>query len=95
MESLNRRQKDNRRRRARKRQRDKLLAQQGNRCAECSLPMLLDSPFDRPDSVTIDHVIPMSAGGSNKRENMELVHTRCNYARNRRHMLARQARRSP
>lgn len=61
-----------------------LLRRQGNVCAECGSPMILEWPADGrclPDTATIDHVVPRALGGSNKLKNLELVHSRCNQNR--------------
>lgn len=65
-----------------------VLKRQGNICAECGKPMRIEfigtgiSHGDRP---TIDHIKPLSEGGSNRLENLELVHSHCNKTRDKRY----------
>jgi 5-methylcytosine-specific restriction endonuclease McrA len=47
-----------------------LNKKQNNKCALCGKPM--------GEDMTVDHMIPVSKGGSNKRENLQLVHEMCN-----------------
>jgi hypothetical protein len=47
-----------------------LNIKQNNKCALCGKRM--------GEDMTIDHIIPVSKGGSNKRENLQLVHIECN-----------------
>jgi 5-methylcytosine-specific restriction endonuclease McrA len=49
-----------------------LLAVPNPRCGICG------APIDNPDTVTIDHIIPLSKGGTNHRYNVQLAHGRCN-----------------
>jgi 5-methylcytosine-specific restriction endonuclease McrA len=54
-----------------------LRARDGNDCWLCGKP-LGGSPGG---SITLDHVIPRSKGGSNTLDNLRLAHRRCNHRR--------------
>lgn len=51
----------------------KARARQEN-CMLCGMYM---NPRDR----TIDHILPLSVGGTNRHTNLQVVHTRCNMAK--------------
>ena len=48
-----------------------LLKQQKGKCNWCKLP------FQEEEKLEEDHIIPVKAGGSNKRENFQLLHRHC------------------
>ena len=50
---------------------DNLLNTSDRRCALCGKPL-------RPDEATVDHIIPISRGGTNKPENLRCVCEACN-----------------
>ena len=50
---------------------------QGGLCAYCDTPMDMNS-CNRPNSPTIDHIIPKSAGGCESRFNKVCVCKQCN-----------------
>ena len=61
-----------------------LWAAQSGRCALCGTPMLRNR-FEAPHArvwakqrATIDHVIPRSKGGTDRPDNLQLAHARCN-----------------
>lgn len=56
-----------------KRRRKYLRELQGGKCAICAQKLGAD--------VHIDHIVPLAAGGSNRRSNLQLVHPACNYAK--------------
>ena len=61
-----------------------LWARQSGLCALCGTPMLRNR-FDAPHArvwakqrATIDHVIPRSKGGTDRPDNLQPAHARCN-----------------
>lgn len=59
-----------------------LIARFGRYCAECNELILGEhSSKANQDGPSIDHVVPMSAGGGHVWSNVELVHLRCNVKR--------------
>lgn len=55
-----------------------LLVRDGGECAYCGRPFGTGLPFSRP---TIDHVVPVSRGGTNALTNLVLACKPCNYAK--------------
>lgn len=53
-------------------QKIKLLARDGTRCFLCN--------DELGEDITVDHLIPLVAGGTNHLSNMALMHEKCNYA---------------
>lgn len=47
-------------------------------CSICSKPMNFTTSNKDPEYVSVDHIIPMSAGGAHKEDNVRLVHMKCN-----------------
>ncbi|TFV48268.1 HNH endonuclease [Bradyrhizobium niftali] len=61
----------------------KLFKKQEGKCYLCGAEMKLPIDFSErnvrdPLEATIDHVIPRSLGGSNKKENIKAAHAECN-----------------
>ena len=55
------------------------LLQTQDRCAICGKPIDKTIKTPHPDSPEVDEIIPVSKGGSPiKRDNVQLVHRRCN-----------------
>ena len=50
-------------------------------CAYCGLPIDFSAPPDAPLSFTVDHVVPVAAGGSDMMENLVGAHRACNRAK--------------
>lgn len=55
-----------------------LLARDGDSCAICSRPVDMSLPYPDQMSSSVDHVIPLAAGGPNTPENCALAHLGCN-----------------
>lgn len=47
-------------------------------CSICGLPINYDIPSPNPWSFTVDHVIPITSGGTSDIENLAPAHRRCN-----------------
>lgn len=62
-----------------------LFRKQGGLCALCGGPMRPNG--DEPDSITLDHVLPRSRGGSNHINNLQGAHKLCNTRRGNRPIL--------
>lgn len=56
----------------------KLLKRDGDRCALCTLPLQMDGDPRSDLYWSIDHILPISKGGSHTWENVQLVHRICN-----------------
>ena len=52
--------------------RNHLIEKNGNICSLCT------KPFTTMKDVTLDHVIPVSKGGDDEVENLQLAHFHCN-----------------
>lgn len=61
-----------------KRMRPAILARDGSVCHICRTAIDLALRFPHPLSLTIDHFIPISAGGSDEMENLRPAHLSCN-----------------
>lgn len=53
----------------------------GFRCHLCRKKVRMSLSGMHPDGPTIDHLVPISAGGLDERKNVALAHRRCNCAR--------------
>ena len=58
-----------------------LLARDGNRCGICSQRIDMRREWPHPRSASVDHLVPVSVGGSDELANLRLVHLSCNCAR--------------
>ena len=61
--------------------RDAVIARFGRRCYLCSRDVVAPTVPFTPESLTIDHVIPVSAGGTDDIDNLRAVHLACNVAK--------------
>lgn len=61
-----------------KRLRPRLLARYDGRCGICGRAIDLTLPSPHPGSLTIDHIHPLSAGGSDDEANLWPAHRLCN-----------------
>ena len=59
----------------------RMVERTGQPCAYCGLPIDLNAPKSAPLSFTVDHVVPVSAGGSDRMDNLVPAHYRCNIAK--------------
>ncbi len=58
----------------------RVLASHGDRCYICGLTVLTSLPKESERSATLDHVVPLSKGGSlTGLHNLRLVHKNCNH----------------
>jgi 5-methylcytosine-specific restriction endonuclease McrA len=55
-----------------------MFRQQKGRCKYCRVPMTWDYSLT---GVTVDHVVPLSRGGRNRRDNIVLACRKCNQAK--------------
>jgi hypothetical protein len=53
----------------------------GGRCAICHRKVSLTIRWPAPLSATLDHILPLSAGGDHTIDNLRLAHLRCNLHR--------------
>lgn len=58
-----------------------LIERDGGFCRLCGLPIDIRKHGNRPDAVSIDHILPVSRGGTNTLDNLQLAHLACNHAR--------------
>lgn len=61
--------------------RERLLKLRGNRCHICGRLIDLKLSGMHPMGFTIDHLLPVSRGGTNEISNLHVAHRRCNTAR--------------
>ena len=54
-----------------------LLKRQKGKCNHCGLY------FKEGDSLELDHIIPKSNGGTNRRDNLQLLHKHCHHDKTR------------
>lgn len=58
-----------------------LFEQCGGICPECTKKMSLNNPRARNSYMTIDHIVPLSKGGTNNLGNLRGLCAKCNVAR--------------
>lgn len=61
-----------------RRLRHKVFSRDGWVCQLCGDPVNRKARWPSPDSVTIDHIIPVSKGGTHDERNLQCAHARCN-----------------
>jgi len=47
-------------------------------CGVCGEAILLTDKYPHPQSMTLDHIVPLSAGGAHAKYNIQLAHWICN-----------------
>jgi 5-methylcytosine-specific restriction endonuclease McrA len=72
-------------RRARKRDafiarvsRQEIVERDGGKCGICGKPVALDKLIPHPKAPTLDHIVPLSLGGTHEPRNVQLAHYVCN-----------------
>lgn len=58
-----------------------LIKEHGDTCCWCQKVCLLDVDPQHPDRATVEHLVPRSKGGSNRRENLRVACYACNHKR--------------
>lgn len=61
-----------------------MIRQEASASHQLGLPVICcicGQLIDISQRVTIEHVTPISAGGSNRRDNLGPAHTRCNFGK--------------
>ena len=58
-----------------------VVATYGHVCHLCRGPIPQDLPADHPLSLTLDHLVPRSRGGTDELDNLRPAHRRCNLRR--------------
>lgn len=54
----------------------------GGRCQRCNKPVRTKGDPRHPLYANLDHIVPLSKGGSTTRENIQLLCRKCNFAKN-------------
>lgn len=60
---------------------EELRAEQGDQCAYCPKQMLFGVREYHPDKASLDHVVPLSRGGTHTRDNAVLACLECNMSK--------------
>lgn len=55
-----------------------VIERDGGICQLCSNPVDMALPYPHPKAATLDHIVPVSAGGSHDLSNLQLAHMDCN-----------------
>lgn len=58
-----------------------VIAHGGLVCGICAEPVDMDVKWPDPFSPSLDHIVPLSRGGSHVLENCQLAHLRCNISK--------------
>lgn len=56
-----------------------LVERDGVECGICGVPVNMDARYPAPDCATVDHIIPVSLGGTHDEDNLQLAHWSCNH----------------
>lgn len=60
---------------------DAIYERDGWRCGICGCKVDSDLPYPHSMSVSLDHIIPLSLGGSHTKDNVQCAHLRCNISK--------------
>jgi hypothetical protein len=60
---------------------NKLYFQHNGKCAICLQPIDTGIRYPAPESYSIDHIVPLAKGGSERIENLQPAHLSCNIAK--------------
>lgn len=60
---------------------DGIAERDGFRCRLCHRRVRMDLRAPHPRSPSIDHIVPLAAGGDDTRTNVQLAHLSCNMAK--------------
>jgi len=63
-----------------------IFARDGHRCHLCGKKIRPDLRWPHPQSGTLDHLVPLSRGGTDEAANVKAAHARCNTSKNTRAM---------
>lgn len=67
-----------------------IFERDGGMCQICKKPVRLDREFPHPLSPSLDHILPISKGGTHEPRNVQLTHWICNHRKgNRGHVQLR------
>lgn len=58
-----------------------LADRDGLDCGLCGKPVNMESRYPAPDSASVDHIIPVSLGGTHDEDNLQLTHWKCNHSK--------------
>lgn len=61
--------------------RDAVAKRDGYRCGICSRKVDMARQWPHPLSPSLDHIVPLSAGGGHEMANVQLAHLRCNVSK--------------
>lgn len=61
--------------------RSKLYFRDKGLCQICNQPVLIDVAYPDPQCLSIDHIVPISKGGTSSIKNLQITHLRCNLAK--------------
>ena len=69
---------------------DSILERDDYKCRYCGVGVRCDVDALAPNKATIDHIVPLSAGGSNKESNLVTACWQCNESKGKTLLLATQ-----
>jgi 5-methylcytosine-specific restriction endonuclease McrA len=55
------------------------------RCLHCNAPLVVFETGPQPSTVTLEHIVPRTAGGTDALDNLALACPRCNHGKGARH----------
>lgn len=66
--------------------RDAVFARDGGACGVCGEPVDGSLAYPDPMSATVDHIVPLVAGGTHEPGNVQTCHLRCNLRKGTNHL---------